>query len=100
LLWIKKDYSDFEKLTAPLATFSSLVFSGFANPHFNADLIHWMRSSRVVESLTVNAVVATVLGTIPASSDTVESKAVLNIVQKMKKNPKKSLFKHFNARKR
>jgi hypothetical protein len=46
------------------------------------------------------AVVATVLGTIPASSDTVESEAVLNIVQKKKKNPKKSPFKHFIARKR
>jgi hypothetical protein len=37
----------------------------------------WMRSSRVVvrglEHLTANAAVATVLGSIPASSDTVES---------------------------
>ncbi len=33
----------------------------------------WMRSSRVVERLTANAKVATVLGSITASSDTVES---------------------------
>jgi hypothetical protein len=32
-----------------------------------------MRFSRVVERLAVNAKVATVLGSIPASSDTVES---------------------------
>jgi hypothetical protein len=43
----------------------------------------WMRSSRVVwmrsswlECLTANAVVATVLGSIPASSDTVESEGL------------------------
>jgi len=32
-----------------------------------------MRSRRVLERLTVNAEVATVLGSIPASSETVES---------------------------
>jgi hypothetical protein len=33
----------------------------------------WMGSSRVVERLTANAEVKTVLGSIPASSGTVES---------------------------
>ncbi len=52
------------------------------------DLAEWF------ERLTANAVVATVLGSIPASSDTVESEgaadeAVLNIVHKKKKSPLK-----------
>jgi hypothetical protein len=45
----------------------------------------------LLERLTTNAVVATVLGSIPASSDTVESEgheAVLNIVHKKKKSKK------------
>ncbi len=46
-----------------------------------------------IESLTANAVVATVLGSISASSDTVAAdEVVLNIVHK-KKNPKKSPLK-------
>ena len=45
------------------------------------------------ERLTANAEVATVLGSIPASSDTVESEgdadeAVFNIVHKKRKNQK------------
>jgi hypothetical protein len=49
----------------------------------------------VLERLAVNAKVATVLGSIPASSDTVESvwrqiEAVFNNVRKKKKNPQKS----------
>ncbi len=48
-----------------------------------------IRSSEWLERLTVNAVVATVLGSIAASSDTVECEgrqieAVLNIVHKKK----------------
>ncbi len=47
----------------------------------------WMRSSRLLERLPANAEVATVLGSIPASSDTTESEeaadeAVLNKVLK------------------
>jgi hypothetical protein len=38
------------------------------------DKKRWMRSSRVVRASEANAVVATVLGSISASSDTVESK--------------------------
>ncbi len=41
-------------------------------PFLTRAYVRWMRSSRVVELLTVNAVVTTVLA-IPASSDTVES---------------------------
>jgi hypothetical protein len=56
-----------------------------------------MRSCKVVRaSLTVNAKVATVLGSIPASSDTVESdgaadEAELNNVHKNKKSKKPPL---------
>jgi hypothetical protein len=51
-----------------------------------------------LERLTANAVVATVLGSIPAFSDTVESEwaadeAVLNIEHR-KKNPKNSPLKY------
>jgi hypothetical protein len=47
-------------------------------------------------SLTVNALVETILGSIPAPSDTVESEgradvAVLNIVQEKKKSKKAPL---------
>ncbi len=38
-----------------------------------SDILLWMRSSRVVRALTANAIVATVQGSIPATSDTVES---------------------------
>jgi hypothetical protein len=56
----------------------------------NITVYNWMKSSRAVERLTANVNVATVLGSIPASSDTVESELqqVLNTVHK--KNPKKS----------
>jgi hypothetical protein len=55
------------------------------------DLAEWL------ERLTANAVVIAVLGSIPASSDTVESEgaadtAVLNFVHKKKKIFKKSPF--------
>jgi hypothetical protein len=36
----------------------------------------WMRSCLVIRALTANAEVATVLGSIPASSDTVESEGL------------------------
>jgi hypothetical protein len=49
------------------------------------DLAEWL------ERLTANAVVATVLGSIPASSDTVADEAVLNKVSK--KQQQKSPFK-------
>jgi hypothetical protein len=51
----------------------------------------WMGSSEWLECLTTSVVVPTVLGSIPASSDTVESEgrqgdeAVLNIVHKKRK---------------
>ncbi len=46
----------------------------FKIKNFRTFLDEWMRSSRVGrERLTANAVVATFLGSIPASSDTVES---------------------------
>ncbi len=57
-----------------------------------------MRLSEWLERLTVNAVVATVVGLIPASSDTVESEGaadetVLNKVHKRPKNPPLKKFK-------
>ncbi len=60
-----------------------------------SEVLWWMRSSRVVrERLAVNAKVATVMGSIPASPDTVESEGqqmkqcwVTYIKRKNKKNP-------------
>ncbi len=53
-----------------------------------------MRSSRVaIERLTSNAKVATVLGSIPVSSNTEESKGRQ---MKIEKNPKVPLFKTQN----
>jgi len=48
----------------------------------------WMRSSQVVRASGCQCKSRNSLGSIPASSDTVESdEAVLNIVHKNKKNP-------------
>ncbi len=56
---------------------------------FGWDLAEWL------ERLTANAVVATILGSIPASSDTVESEwrqMMFNIVHKLKKSKKIPLY--------
>jgi len=59
----------------------------------------WMKSSWVVERLSANAVVATVLGSIPASSDTVESEGrkmkpcwISYIKEKIPKIPPLSIY--------
>ncbi len=75
--------------------FHETVFLNFFHNHFFYSNM-WLRSSLVVRALTANAEVATVLGSILASSDTVKSevaadKAAFTVIQYIeKKNPKKS----------